>query len=154
MSIKHFLQGSWLYFDGWLKVCLYPARRSKSSSLGIQGDSMIFFFFFSLFFNCWEVGQSGVRTQSGCSTWGISALLGPGLAREEAAAGGEMSELARSHGTWPMGQKLWVSWKIWGRLFGSESSRGCVVKQHPVQVWWLWSCRRGDSHLSSRPQHP
>lgn len=40
ISTKHFLQGSWLGFDGWMKVCSYPARGSKFFPSGVEGGSV------------------------------------------------------------------------------------------------------------------
>lgn len=39
-STMHFFQGSWLCFDGWMKLCSYPARANKFSSSGIEGDNV------------------------------------------------------------------------------------------------------------------
>lgn len=29
MSVKHTLQGSWLSFDVWMMICLYPSKREQ-----------------------------------------------------------------------------------------------------------------------------
>lgn len=44
---------------------------------------------------------------------------------------------------------------MWGRdPFCGRSGVCCAVTQCPVQVGWMWLCRHGGSHVSSRPLSP